>query len=654
MATLVNRLFNNGNLSIAGTLNETLVDTPKQGFTLLSAISGYYYYPLNNVFNIGTGAFTIECWVWPNSMQAWSLIFGGVNYGNSSDWGLYAGNGTTAGQVMFQFTNTGTQKIQMTGTISTGTWTHIAVSRDSGGTARLFINGTLNATVTGANAWSLSNSLQKSIFAGYNGNSNTQLKGYISSLRIINGTAVYTQSFTPSTSALPATQLANTYGSPSAAIPSGQCVLLLDAYAGTGATDSSGNNLSGTSAGLGGVVENDLNSPFPAQIINPSTVSYTSGNIATKGRFDEYTLNPIAGGLARRQLPCGTLQVAGQFDEVTINPTAPIPYTINYFVVGGGGAGGVEGGGGGAGGIATGSIIATHTVCTYTVTVGGGGAGVGYATPAPGSFRLGNSGVNSSITGGNLAPTNYIGLGGGGGISGSVGAGTATPGASSSGGSGGGGGGFRYPFSCRASTCRTGGSALQPSSPSGGFGNSGGSGSINCAGNFGSGGGGGAGGVGGCAPLANPSPVIQIDGGLGGAGRQYAQFAPYGATPGLSGYPGSGWFAGGGGGGGVNGYGGTGGAGGGGLGGGAGTSPSPVSSVVGATNTGGGGGGGSGTASGVATPGNCGWKGAAGGSGIVIMYYCSPTQKACGGTVVGGPAGPVFYHVFTGLGSFKA
>lgn len=48
-----------------------------------------------------------------------------------------------------------------------------------------------------------------------------------------------------------------------------------------------------------------------------STISVTSTTYFA-GELDEITINPIAGGLAKREIIDGTLQVAGEFDEVTV------------------------------------------------------------------------------------------------------------------------------------------------------------------------------------------------------------------------------------------------------------------------------------------------------------------------------------------------
>jgi hypothetical protein len=196
--------YSTNNLLITRTGNATQGTFSPYGENWSNYFDGtgdYLTLPTNTAFAIGTADFTVEAWVYPTTNnQAWSVIFVGVNFGNSSDWGLYLGSGTTPLFPRFQFTNTGSDSIISNTAVVPNQWTHIAVTRSSG-TARMFINGTQTATAN-ASTWSLANNLQKGIGAGYNGNGSTTLTGYISNLRVVSGTALYTANFTPPTQPL--------------------------------------------------------------------------------------------------------------------------------------------------------------------------------------------------------------------------------------------------------------------------------------------------------------------------------------------------------------------------------------------------------------------------------------------------------------------
>jgi hypothetical protein len=292
-----------------------------------------------------------------------------------------------------------------------------------------------------------------------------------------------------------------------------------------------------------------------------------------------------------------------------------IPYSIDFLVVAGGGAGAFESGGaGGAGGYRT-STQTVNTGTVITVTVGDGGAGQTTSSPS-----TANNGSNSSISGSGL--TTITSAGGGGGAT--DGASPTTNGAN--GGSGGGGVGLG-----NAGTRTLGGSGNTPStSPSqgnnGGNGFSRSNGQSDTAGNEAGGGGGGAGGVGANAAAAT--------GGNGGNGT-------------ASSITGSSVTRGGGGGGGTNNNSGSSTAGTGGTGGGGNGLNTAGTATSGTANTGGGGGGNGGNgASG---------SGGSGGKGVVIL---SMPDANFSGTTTGSPtsslSGSTRILVFNGSGSYTA
>ena len=88
------------------------------------------------------------------------------------------------------------------GTLSTNTWYHVAVTR-SGNTFRLFVDGA--QTASGTNSGTNSNNTQLSIGRygiGYSAYDSSEWEGYISNVRVIKGTALYTSAFTPPTTSL--------------------------------------------------------------------------------------------------------------------------------------------------------------------------------------------------------------------------------------------------------------------------------------------------------------------------------------------------------------------------------------------------------------------------------------------------------------------
>lgn len=253
--------------------------------------------------------------------------------------------------------------------------------------------------------------------------------------------------------------------------------------------------------------------------------------------------------------------------------------SVDYLIIGGGGAGGstpdsIGCGGGGAGGFLTGSVAVTPG--SYPITIGAGGA---YQ-----SNQRGQPGLDSSIA----FPTTLTASGGGGG-----GGRTPTNGSAQVGGSGGGASGYDPPLAGASGNQYAPRSPLFPA-PAPGQGNNGGNGTP--TGDRTGGGGGGAGSVGANGTSSSGGaggdglPAFNLDTGIP------TDYGTIGPTPGR-------YFAGGGGGGqsppGTK-TAGDGGAGGGGDGG----------AYAGTVNTGGGGGGA-----------NVGQNGGNGGSGIVIIRY---------------------------------
>jgi hypothetical protein len=171
--------------------------------------SNYLSVANNTALQFGTGDFTVECWVYVNALAAtsqgiickwatntgWELILAGTSSGTPNKFVFYIGSG--AG---------GPANNIVTGTTSAvaNTWYHLAFTRSSG-TLNLFVNGVLETTATG----NTSNFTETNIVRfGTESGTNLLLNGYISNARLLKGTALYTDTFTPPTA--PLTAITNT------------------------------------------------------------------------------------------------------------------------------------------------------------------------------------------------------------------------------------------------------------------------------------------------------------------------------------------------------------------------------------------------------------------------------------------------------------
>lgn len=151
-----------------------------------------------NVFEYGTGDYTIECWA---KLQSWS----GSSFRCLMDQRL-SGNGfyptiylQDNGTIFFYF-NSGNRIISSTNVFQTGSWKHVALAR-SGTSTKLFVNGTqVGSTYTDGAYYTGSGQ----IMIGKNTLSATQdWVGWIDEFRITKGVARYTSNFTTSSTAFP-------------------------------------------------------------------------------------------------------------------------------------------------------------------------------------------------------------------------------------------------------------------------------------------------------------------------------------------------------------------------------------------------------------------------------------------------------------------
>lgn len=149
------------------------------------------------LFTFGTGDFTIECWFRSNSFSSEGFLYDGRNGGSGAFPTLYI---NTSGVLSYHVQNA--DRIS-TSTLSTNTWYHVAVTR-SGTSTRMFLNG-VQVGSTYTDTTNYSNTTARPIIgvSGFTPSSNS-MNGYISNLRVVKGTALYTAGFTPSTTPLTA------------------------------------------------------------------------------------------------------------------------------------------------------------------------------------------------------------------------------------------------------------------------------------------------------------------------------------------------------------------------------------------------------------------------------------------------------------------
>jgi hypothetical protein len=152
--------------------------------------------PDNVGFQFGTGAFTMEAWIYliskPKNVAA-IIATDTASFGAGSYYFVVDGSNK------LQFGGSGVSALLSTSTISTGQWYHVAASR-SGTTTRIFIDGTLEDTE--ASDTTSYNYSTNNLLIGRNGwdsSGNQGFHGYIDEVRITKGVARYTATFTAPT-----------------------------------------------------------------------------------------------------------------------------------------------------------------------------------------------------------------------------------------------------------------------------------------------------------------------------------------------------------------------------------------------------------------------------------------------------------------------
>jgi hypothetical protein len=153
--------------------------------------------PTNAALDFGSGNFTIDFWVYPTAFAAYQIVVGTRPDANNYTTAYSIGY-TNAG-TLFMYTN-GFVAFGAAGALRLSEWNYVAVTR-AGTTIQFYVNGVSSGTA-GTNSQS---------FSGYpvringNGDGSEQFTGYVSSVRVIKGTAI-----TPTLPTAPLTAITNT------------------------------------------------------------------------------------------------------------------------------------------------------------------------------------------------------------------------------------------------------------------------------------------------------------------------------------------------------------------------------------------------------------------------------------------------------------
>jgi hypothetical protein len=422
----------------------------------------YLTIPDSTDFDLTGGDFTIELWVYINSIPSSTYVsfVGQSPTGSDGNWWF----GTLSTDYYPRFGINGSTPLTASTSMRTSSWNHLAAVK-SGSTTTLYLNGVSIVSGTG----SYVNNSPQSLYINYI-NSAAAINGYIQDLRIYKGVAKYTSNFTPvnptnsfylqfadNSAATAATLGADTSGNGNNWTPnnfsvvSGTGVVTTPAsnapptvdylvVAGGGGGSRGGGGAGGlrstvTATGGGGTLE----SPLTVNAGTSYTVTVGAGgagdpnvsSIGTNGANSVFGPITSTGGGAGAQAAFAPLS-GGSGGGAETGGISGAAGTANQGFAGGDGfgSGGTRGsgGGGGAGAVgvngasAAGGAGGAGVACSITgssVTYGGGGGTHGISSAGAGGTGGGGAGAVSGPGGAGSANTG--GGGGGGGNEGGAG-----------------------------------------------------------------------------------------------------------------------------------------------------------------------------------------------------------------------------------------
>jgi hypothetical protein len=140
-----------------------------------------------------TAEFTIDCWFYATSITTNQILLATADNGWVNRGWLF---GLFLSGTQLRFSNTLTA-ISGSTSITSGSWYHLAVTRDTSGTIRLFVNG--NQVGSGTMAGTIPVTLPLYIGTDSDSAGTDTITGYMDEIRILNGEAAWTANFTPPT-----------------------------------------------------------------------------------------------------------------------------------------------------------------------------------------------------------------------------------------------------------------------------------------------------------------------------------------------------------------------------------------------------------------------------------------------------------------------
>ncbi len=162
-------------------------------------------FPNSSAFAFGTGAFTIEFWVFGGADNDQDVILEGRSAVGGSFHITYGGYSSTSNSLRY-VPGSGSTITTGSDLIADNTWHHVAIERDGSNNVTLYIDGVSKGTGTDSTNYTTTTGTWA---IGYsNTASSNYSNAYYSNFRIVKGSNVYGGAFTPPTT--PLTAVSNT------------------------------------------------------------------------------------------------------------------------------------------------------------------------------------------------------------------------------------------------------------------------------------------------------------------------------------------------------------------------------------------------------------------------------------------------------------
>ena len=160
--------------------------------------------------NVNSGQNTIEMWIYPTNVSSNepALFEFYTDDGNNFRLQIYTGGGYSGDLRLLTRSGSGSNNIETAGAsvVSANSWQHIACVRNSSNYWDVYVDGT--KVITGSFVHSFDTTNVDFRIGKVEYGTDRYFEGYMSDVRIVTGTAVYTSAFTPPTA--PLTAITNT------------------------------------------------------------------------------------------------------------------------------------------------------------------------------------------------------------------------------------------------------------------------------------------------------------------------------------------------------------------------------------------------------------------------------------------------------------